>query len=69
MHTMLNPDLATELRYALEVMEENSHLGFDDEYASKLREIPLRRIDKTETALSVRPTHPVLFIVPTKTSA
>jgi hypothetical protein len=30
MNTMLNPDLATELRYALDVMEEYSHLGLDD---------------------------------------
>jgi hypothetical protein len=41
----------------------------DDEYASKLRDILLRRIEETETALSVRPTRPVLVIVPTKISA
>jgi hypothetical protein len=69
MNAMLNPDLATELRYALDVMEEYSRLGLDDEYASKLRDILLRRIEETETALSVRPTRPVLVIVPTKISA
>jgi hypothetical protein len=69
MNAMLNPDLATELRYALDVKEEYSRLGLDDEYASKLRDILLRRIEETETALSVRPTRPVLVIVPTKISA
>jgi len=64
----LNPDLATELRYALDVMEEDSHLGLDDRYASKLREILLRRIEETEAALSVRPAHPVRFFVSTKNS-
>ena len=30
MDNTLNPDLGTELRYALDVMEEYSHLGLDD---------------------------------------
>jgi hypothetical protein len=68
MVTTLNSDLTTELRYALDVMEEYSHLGLDDEYASKLREIQLRRIEESEIALSVRPAHPVRFSVRTKIS-
>ena len=51
----LNPDLATELRQALDVMEESSHLGLDDEYAGRLRHILLRQIEDAEVALAVRP--------------
>ncbi len=42
-------------------MEEYSHLGLDDEYASKLREILLRRIEEAEEAVSVEPAQPVRF--------
>ena len=55
------PELANELRYALDVMEENSHLGLDDEAASRLRTILRRRIEKAENELSSRPTEPVRF--------
>ena len=51
------PELANELRYALDVMEENSHLGLDDEAANKLRNILLRRIEQAE--LTSRPAEPV----------
>ena len=61
MITPSNPDLVNELRYALEVMEEYSHLGLDSEAASKLRDILLRRINDAETALSCRPAAPVRF--------
>ena len=61
MITPSNPDLVNELRYALEVMEEYSHLGLDSEAASKLRDILLRRINDAETALSCRPATPVRF--------
>ena len=47
-----NPDLAKELRYALDVMEESSHLGLDDAAASRLRSILLRQIKDAEDALS-----------------
>ena len=47
------PELANELRYALDVLEENSHLGLDDEAANKLRNILLRRIKQAE--LTSRP--------------
>ncbi|WP_162601463.1 hypothetical protein [Occallatibacter savannae] len=58
-------DPATELRYALEVMEEYSHLGLDDEHTNKLRSILLRRIDEAEAAVSVEPAQPVRFRIPT----
>lgn len=61
MYATVNPDLATELRYALDVMEEYSHLGLDDEAASKLRDILQRRIRDAEAALSCRPVAPVRF--------
>lgn len=59
-------DPATELQYALDVMEEYSHLGLDDEYASKLRDILQRRIDEAEESLSCCPAHPVRFPVSTR---
>jgi hypothetical protein len=55
------PELANELRYALDVMEENSHLGLDDEAANRLRNILLRRIKQAETEVSGRTAEPVLF--------
>ena len=55
MNSSLNPALATELRYALDVMEENSHLGLDDEAAGKLRTILQQRISEAESAISSRP--------------
>ena len=60
-NTTTHDDAADELRYALEVMEEYSHLGLDDEYASKLRDILVRRIEQAETALSVEPAQPIRF--------
>ena len=68
MVTTLNPDLATEFRYALDVLEEYSHLGLDDEYARKLRNILLGRIEEIEAALLVRPAQPVRFCVSSKGS-
>jgi hypothetical protein len=53
------PELANELRYALDVMEENSHLGLDDEAATRLRNILVRRIKQAENSASGRPAEPV----------
>jgi len=63
-NTTARIDAATELRYALDVMEEYSHLGLDDEFAGKLREILVKRIEEAEGALSVEAAHPVRFQVP-----
>ena len=52
MYGTTNPDLVNELRYALDVMEEYSHLGLDNDAAGKLRNILLRRIREAETASS-----------------
>lgn len=64
MNTIARPDAATELRYALDVMEEYSHLGLDDEFAGKLRDILVKRIEEAEGALSVETANPVRFQVP-----
>ena len=45
-------------------MEEYSHLGLDDKYASKLRDILLRRIEEAEQDVSLEPAQPVRFQVP-----
>lgn len=59
MISQINPNLANELRYALDVMEENSHLGLDDHAASTLRTILQRRIREAEVAVASRPAEPV----------
>lgn len=69
MNATMNPDLATELRYALDVMEEYAHLGLDDEAAGKLRSILQRRIHEAEAALSCRPVAPVRFPISEEVSA
>ena len=53
-----NPALVSELRYALAVMEERSHLGLADETAGDLRGILLRRIVEAENALAANPADP-----------
>ena len=68
MYATTNPDLANELRYALDVMEEYSHLGLDNEAASKLRGILVRRINEAEAAVSCRPADPVRFPLEDKVS-
>ena len=63
------PDLANELKYALDVMEEYSHLGLDEEAAGRLRNILVRRIKEAENANSLRPASPVRFPVKEKAFA
>ena len=63
------PELANELRYALDVMEENSHLGLDDEAANKLRKILIRRIKQAENDLCSRPAEPVRLPIEDKAYA
>jgi hypothetical protein len=47
-----NPALLTKPRPALDVLEECSHLGLDEQGASRIRRILLRQIAKTERALA-----------------
>lgn len=51
----VKPELANELRYALDVLEEHSHLGLDDATANTIRRILLRRISEAEKERSGRP--------------
>jgi hypothetical protein len=55
------PELANELRYALQVMEENSHLGLDDEAAKRLRDILVRRIKQAENSASTGDSEPFRY--------
>jgi hypothetical protein len=64
METTTSSDAATDLRYALDVMEEYSHLGLDDEFAGKLKQILLKRIEEAEAAVSAKPVQPAWFSVP-----
>ena len=63
METTLKSDPAGELRFALDVLDEYSHLGLDDEYATRLREILERRISDAEESASCCPAQPVRFPV------
>lgn len=47
MHERPNPARLLELRYALNVLEESTHLGLDDEGTSQVRRILLKQIAKT----------------------
>jgi hypothetical protein len=42
--TQTHSNSATDLRYALDVMEECTHLGLDDKFADKIRKILVRLI-------------------------
>ena len=50
-----NPGFIDDLRFAMDVMDEDSHLGLDSEYASKLRFLMLEQIRRAEEALERRP--------------
>jgi len=63
-NTTSRSDAATELRYALDVMDEYAHLGLDDEYAGKLRDILLKRIGEAEANVSAEPASRERFRVP-----
>ena len=69
MNTLSHSDAAMELRYALEVMEEYSHLGLDDEYAGKLREILVKWIEAAEAAVSLKPGRVASYPVPSEVVA
>lgn len=49
-----DPQYATssELRCILNVMEERSHLGLDNEFSNRIREVLSRRIANAENASS-----------------
>ena len=49
-----NPAYVDDLRFALEIMDEYSHLGLDSEHASKLRSLMLRQIARAEEVFKDR---------------
>jgi hypothetical protein len=61
MHSQPTSNHVSDIRYALAVLEEYSHLGLDDEYANKLREILERQLDETDQTASCCPPSPVRF--------
>ena len=69
MDTKTKSALENDLRYALEVMEEYSHLGLDNETASKLRAILTRQIDEAHASVSCSPAAPVRFPLSAETYA
>jgi len=49
-----------DLRYALDVMEERSHLGLDEERAVTVKAALLRRISIAESGLHFEPSAAIL---------
>jgi hypothetical protein len=61
METTISPaELASDFRYALDVMEESDHLGLDVEHARIMHDILQRRIDEACAAMSAKPCSPVI---------
>jgi len=46
-----NPAILVHLRFALQVLEERSHLGLDAEYTGKLASVIRGQIERGEVAL------------------
>ena len=59
--TLSPTDVANDLRYALEVLDEYEHLGLDAEYTDRLRKILLRRIGEKDMSESCSPAQPIRF--------
>ena len=67
--TLSPADIASDLRYALDVLDDYEHLGLDAEYATKLRRILIRRIEETGGIESCCPAQPVRFPVSAESSS
>jgi hypothetical protein len=50
-----NPAILVHLRFALEVLEERSHLGLDAEYSEKLSSVIRHQIERGKEALKPPP--------------
>lgn len=53
MYSAIPTERLNNLRYSLCVMEEQSHMGLDDEAAGKLKSILERRIERMERDLPI----------------
>lgn len=52
--------MLSDLRFALDVMEERAHIGLDDDRAATVRRVLLSRIVDTEVALGhAASAHPI----------
>jgi len=47
--------MLSDLRFALDVMEERSHIGLDDERAAAMRRVLFNRISEVEKSLGHPP--------------
>lgn len=54
-----NPAILDDLRFALDVLEESSHLGLDSKYAAKLKTLIEGQITRGEQVLKRLPVHAV----------
>jgi hypothetical protein len=50
-----NSAILDDLRFALDVLQESSHLGLDAEYAEKLTSVIRQQIEQGENALNRQP--------------
>jgi hypothetical protein len=63
-----NSALIDDLHFALDVVEEYSHLGLNDEAAAALRTVMLRQISSAEEALALRTTEIAVYEEPSMVS-
>jgi hypothetical protein len=54
MYDARNPQIANDLRFALDVLQESSHLGLDSEYTSKLQALIQTQIRRREATRDPR---------------
>lgn len=59
MENMGQSDRTSNLRYALEVLDEYKHLGLDNQYANKLHEILERQLGEAGELASCCPAQPI----------
>ena len=50
-----SPSYSADLRFALNVLDEESHLGLDSEYALQLQTVILKQIEQAEEVRKRRP--------------
>ena len=55
MYAVRNSVVVDDLRFALDVLQESSHLGLDSEYASRLRSVILEQVERRESESGLNP--------------
>ena len=56
MYDARNPLVVEDLQFALEVLQESSHIGLDSEYTTKLTAVILKQMERRNRALRRSPT-------------